>query len=57
MKCAHDSSKKTSTEAHRNTESITFVSSFLNIIQLGVFNFLFTTSGLCTGWLMKEATN
>ena len=43
--------------AHRNTESITFVSSFLNIIQLGVFNFLFTTSGLCTGWLMKEATN
>ena len=29
------------------TETMTFVSSFLNIVQLGVLNFLFTTSGLC----------
>ena len=28
-------------------ETLTFVSSFLNIIQLGVLNFLFTTSGQC----------
>ena len=29
------------------TETLTFVSSFLNIVQLGVLNFLFSTSGLC----------
>ena len=29
------------------TETLTFVSSFLNIVQLGVLNFIFTTSGLC----------
>ena len=28
----------------------TFVSSFLNIVQLGVFNFIFTTPDLCAGW-------
>ena len=49
-----ESAKSTFIEAQRSNECIEFVSGFLNIIQLGVLNFLFTTQAYVQGGEWKK---
>ena len=57
MKYAHDRilQKALPLKLNETMNALTFVSSFLNIIQLGVLNFFFYYTGLCPGRWMKEA--
>ena len=51
MKYAHDRilQKALPLKLNETMNALTFVSSFLNIIQLGVLNFLFTTQAYVQG--------
>ena len=56
MKYAHDRilQKALPLELNETMNALTFVSSFLNIIQLGVLNFLFTTQAYVQGGEWKK---
>ena len=56
MKYAHDRilQKALPLKLNETMNALTFVSSFLNIIQLGVLNFLFTTQAYVQGGEWKK---